>query len=397
MKCLDLFQAPKGRFIVAWGIAPGWIVRMIRGLKARAHHAVAMVRAFSPEICLAAEPGALPQATMAPGRWPWTRRLAKLCVTTALLLSASLAHADWQPLAPMPAGNGGFACGFLDGQLIVAGGTNWTDDTKHWLDVVWRYDPKANAWSTIGKLPQPIAYGASGIIQGKLVIAGGSDGKTALRDILALNGQGESQRVGQLAEGRIYACSTAYQDQLYIAGGATDPAELKTFTATQQRISFAADGQAAVTEGAKLGDVGFGIGTAAGAWGRVFVLGGARFDAATQVVNLDVVHVLGANEPKAQLPCAMRGLTAVPLSEHHIYLAGGYPNDETGFTDGAWIFIATTGQFVPAKALPIKAMVHLVSDGEWVYCLGGEDKKKHRSDKVWRIAARELLAPVMVK
>jgi len=319
-------------------------------------------------------------------------RLASL-----FLFIASLARADLQPLAPLPAGNGGFACGFIDGKLIVAGGTNWSDDTKRWLDLIWSYDPTQNTWSTIGKLPKPCAYAACGVINGKLVIAGGSDGKIAHRDILTLNAKGESQVVGQLAEGRIYSCSAALNDTLYIAGGATDHTELKTFTSTQHRVSFASDGKVNVTDGTKLGDVGFGIGTAAAAWGRVFVFGGARFDATTEVANLDAVQVLEGDAPKATLPHPIRGITAVPLSEHHIYLAGGYPNDETGFTDESWIFIATTGQFVPAKPLPIRSMVHLVSDGEWIYCLGGEDRKKHRSDKVWRIRARELLAPVIMK
>ena len=318
-------------------------------------------------------------------------------LASIFVLTLTLAKADWEPLAPLPAGNGGFACGFIDGKLIVAGGTNWSDDTKHWLDVIWSYDPQSNAWTTIGKLPQPCGYAASGVIQGKLVIAGGSDGKAAHRDILTINAKGETQIVGQLAEGRIYSCSTAFQDQLYIAGGGADPADLKTFTAAQHRVSFSPDGKATVSDGPRLGEVGFGTGTAAGAWKHVFVFGGARSDPATQVVNLDAVHVLDAKEPKATLPHPIRGITAVPVSEHHIYLAGGYPNDETGFTDEGFVFIATSGQFVPAKALPIKSMVHLTTDGEWVYCLGGEDRKKHRSDKVWRIRAQELLAPVTVK
>lgn len=312
-------------------------------------------------------------------------------------LTLTFAKADWEPLAPLPTGNGGFACGIVDGRLIVAGGTNWSDDTKHWLDVIWAYDPQTNTWTTMGKLPAPCGYAASGVVQGKLIIAGGSDGKAAHRDILAVNAKGESQVVGQLAEGRIYSCSTAYNDQLYIAGGGTDPADLKTFTATQHRVSFSTDGKATVSDGPRLCEVGFGTGTAAGAWKRVFVFGGARSDPATQVVNLDAVHVLDASEPKSTLPHAIRGITAVPVSEHYIYLAGGYPNDETGFTDEGFLFIATSDKFVPAKPLPIKSMVHLATDGEWVYCLGGEDRKKHRSDKVWRIRAQELLAPVIVK
>lgn len=82
----------------------------------------------------------------------------KLHLTFACLLMSSSVHAGWESLAPLPEPNGGFACGVVGYRLIVAGGTNWKDDTKHWLDVIWSYDPAANAWSVVGHLPQPCAY-----------------------------------------------------------------------------------------------------------------------------------------------------------------------------------------------------------------------------------------------
>jgi hypothetical protein len=36
-------------------------------------------------------------------------------------------------------------------------------------------------------------------------------------------------------------------------------------------------------------------------------------------------------------------------------------------------------------------MVGLVKLGEFVYCLGGEDQMKHRTDKFFRIPVAELL------
>lgn len=187
-----------------------------------------------------------------------------------------------------------------------------------------------------------------------------------------------------------------------MAGGASSPSDLSTFTRGVVRVTINDWSDLKVQRLKGSTEVGFGISTAAAAADRMWVFGGAEFDAQTQVRNRDAVFAFdeaNASQPsiKPKLPHAVRGLAAIALSPQHIYVAGGYPNDETGFTDEAWIFIATTGQFVPAKALPIKVMIHLATDGKWVYCLGGEDKKKHRSDKVWRIAARELLAPVMVK
>lgn len=310
------------------------------------------------------------------------------------LLMQSLVLAEWEPLAPMPEPNGGFACAVLNGKLIVAGGTNWKDDTKHWLDVIWSYDPATNKWSSIGRLPNPCAYAASGVIDNRLVIAGGSDGKTALKDILAVKPDGQCGKEGELPGGRVFSASAVLNNDLWLAGGATDPAELKTLTPTVYRVSFG-DVPVKVSIEPAAGSTGFGIGTAAMAWKRVFVFGGAQFDPEDQVKNLDEIRVLNAKDPQAVLPFAIRGLSALALSEHHIYLAGGYPGDAQGFSDQAWIFLATSGRLVPAKSLPIKAMVHLISGDGWAYCLGGEDQKKHRSDKMWRIRLEELLAPVI--
>jgi hypothetical protein len=36
--------------------------------------------------------------------------------------------------------------------------------------------------------------------------------------------------------------------------------------------------------------------------------------------------------------------------------------------------------------------VTLIRNGEWLYCLGGEDRKRHRTDAVFRIRWQELLS-----
>lgn len=312
----------------------------------------------------------------------------------ACLLMQPLAHADWEPLAPLPEPNGGFACAFVQGKLIVAGGTNWQDDTKRWLDVIWSYDPATKAWSTAGKLPQACAYGTAGVLDGKLVMAGGSDGKTALKDIISVDSAGQVQKLGELPEGRVYSAATVLKNQLWIAGGATDPVELKTLTTTVSRLSVE-NGSAKLVAEAPAGEVGFGIATAATGGDQALVFGGAQFDAVSQVKNLGTIRRLNGESPQTSLPQAIRGLSAVTLNQGHIYLAGGYPNDSTGFTDEAWIYLVADGKVLPARALPIKGMVHFASDGEWIYCLGGEDKKKHRSALMWRIRVPELLAPVL--
>ena len=96
-------------------------------------------------------------------------------------------------------------------------------------------------------------------------------------------------------------------------------------------------------------------------------------------------------EKLAPLPYAVRGLTACALDGRRILLAGGYKNDAEEFTDEAFVYDINTGKYTPTQPLPYKAMVSLVKVGDWIYCLGGEDRKKHRTDAVFRIKWKELL------
>ena len=318
------------------------------------------------------------------------RRLFITCA--ALVLMYVHAFADWESLCPLPEGNGGFACGFIAGRLIIAGGTLWKDDQKQWLSVIRCYDPQTRQWSTLGQLPNAWAYGASGVIHDHLILAGGSDGKRALRDILAVDANGRCRVLGDLPKGLVYTAGAVSGERLVMAGGATDPVDLATFTSDVLLIDF---GAASLSPTARtlpgLGGRGFGIGTASASGSRVFVFGGAQPGVAASVTNIGTVHeldLLGAVVPTAaaaRLPSAIRGITALALTDGQIYLAGGYPGDEAGFTDAAWLFDPATRAFAPAKPLPVKAMIHLTRNGEWVYALGGEDKKKHRMAAMWRI------------
>ena len=90
------------------------------------------------------------------------------------------------------------------------------------------------------------------------------------------------------------------------------------------------------------------------------------------------------------LPFAVRGLTAVALDDGRIYLAGGYKTDPEGFTDDALIYDVKSDSYSPARPLPYAAMVGLVALDGFVYCIGGEDKQKHRTDKFFRVRVDEL-------
>jgi N-acetylneuraminic acid mutarotase len=90
-------------------------------------------------------------------------------------------------------------------------------------------------------------------------------------------------------------------------------------------------------------------------------------------------------------PKAVRGVAAVGLDGHRVYLAGGYGTDEEGFLAQAWIYHQDTDSYPQATALPMAICTTLVKCGDLIYALGGEDQKKHRSAQCFKISAAALL------
>ena len=152
----------------------------------------------------------------------------------------------------------------------------------------------------------------------------------------------------------------------------------------------------AITRLANYPEAGLATGTAATIGDRLYVFGGARWDQAkSTVVNHSAAHVYSTTTKTwtalPPLPHPGRGITAVTLDARHILVAGGYRNDDVEFVRDAYVYDVQTGIYTATTPLPYAAMVALVQSGDWLYCLGGEDRKKHRTDAAYRIRWRELL------
>src|SRR5262249_11017776 len=89
-------------------------------------------------------------------------------------------------------------------------------------------------------------------------------------------------------------------------------------------------------------------------------------------------------------PLTARGVAALALDDHRIYLAGGYGGSPDRFLGEAFIYDVCTGAYTKAMPLPYAATVGLVLQDGFVYCLGGEDVMKHRTNAFWRISVKEL-------
>ncbi len=322
---------------------------------------------------------------------------AKIGLLSFLMMTAGT-FAGWEPLPPLPEPNGGFACAALAGKIVVLGGTNWKDNTKYWLDEIWVFDPLSRQWeSRPQKLPWPLAYSVATVCKGELIIAGGTDSLQARKEIWRLKPSWQLSRVGELKENRALAVGGVFADQLILFGGTPDYSKFDRLHKNGERFDLRSG------EGSALsipGDARFGLAASVVLGQELFVFGGGKHDPdpARQVADLSAAWAMDIPKDKWRslrpYPSAIRGAAAVKLDPHHILIAGGYGGNPADFTAESFVYDTRRDTYTKTLDLPIAALVGLVADGEFVYCLGGEDKMKHRSDRCARVNAKELLPAI---
>lgn len=315
-----------------------------------------------------------------------------LAALLAGMMAADAPAAGWERRAPLPVANGGFVAAALGRRIVIAGGTTWDGDTKRWLDHIWSYDPVTDRWSEAGRLSAALAYPASAQIGETLWWTGGSSGDMTHRSLWTLGGDLNPRLVSRLSEGFVYAAAAPVGLELHVIGGTDDQAALDRVSNRFRSIDLKTGRS---IELPPYPEKGLTTATAVAVDGRVLVFGGASWDSTSRtVVNHAAAH---AYDPRTRrwsalppLPRPNRGLTAISLGPRRLYLAGGYEGDDAGFVAGGLIFDPVNPGYRPATPLPYAGMVTLVKLDGWVYCLGGEDRKRHRSDAVHRIAADGL-------
>jgi len=311
------------------------------------------------------------------------------------LLSACLRAGEqpWQELPAMPEPNGGFMCGALTDVIIVVGGTNWAGGEKQWLRTVHRLDLASLRWSSLSPLAQPLAYAVADADANGLIIAGGTTGTAAFPGSVRVMGTTVTEDPSRgLNRPAVLSSGALVGDELIVVGGTDDAANVQGLHRQALAWNIQTGERRALPDypGPALGSA-----AAASVAGELFVFGGFRWDARTQTaVNLTEAYAFSPRTNQwrqlGALPRAVRGHAVLALDDRHIYLAGGYQGTAEGFVNQAYIYDIVANSYTLAPPLPYGAMASLVRSGEYVYCLGGEDKPKHRTASCYRIKAQEL-------
>ena len=324
--------------------------------------------------------------------------LRLMALGLAVGVHAESSAADWERLPPLPSPNGGFACGVSARKIVIVGGTLWKDDIKHWLRAVHSYDPKTRKWAELPGLSEALAYGVVCQKQtsdgaSSFSTLGGSNGTHVRKNLITPDGRPPIP-LPELPDELVLCAGGVIDDARIFVGGTNDTSNLAGCVNSAHLVRIA-NYNWRVTKLPDYPGRPFCTAASAVAGDELFIFGGANWDdSAKAVTNTAEAY---AFSPKHNTwrklkpyPFAARGVTSVALDDHHLYLAGGYGGSPEKFFAEAFIYDTISDSYAKATPLPYAALVTLLKHEGWLYCLGGEDMKKHRVDAFWRISLGDV-------
>lgn len=176
--------------------------------------------------------------------WINLRFLALSIFFSGTLCSSSKAQEqqlEWKPLPDLPSrlGVAGPFVGVQNSEqkaseevLLVAGGANFPEPVwengKAWHDDIFAMTKEGDSyqWQSVGKLSQPVGYGANVSTREGVVCIGGNDAERIFSDCFRLSWNFESQKIAQSALPSLphplaYGQACIIGNTIYVAGGQT--------------------------------------------------------------------------------------------------------------------------------------------------------------------------------
>jgi hypothetical protein len=223
----------------------------------------------------------------------------------------------WQTAAGKPTAVANAAALWLDGRVIVPGGTLADGAATNAVEV---YDPQADTWSARAPLPFPLAAYGAAVLGGKLYLFGGWDGAQNRADTLIYDPASDSWVSGTaLAEPRAFLAASALNGRIYVAGGFDGEREVAAVAAYDPAGEGAAAGP--WSPRAELNQPRGGLGlVAVGA--RLYAIGGGWTEALTFNEQYDT-RTDAWSRIETPIVGQWRNLGAVALG-NKVYAIGGW-------------------------------------------------------------------------
>ncbi len=156
-----------------------------------------------------------------------TMPLIGLFIGLAVLALPAVGQGVWTSEAPMPTALYGQSTGVINGKLYSASGccSAFTSPFPRFT-TLQVYDPATNTWSTAAPIPTGVVDGPSGVINGKLYVAGGAADQAHGNNIAALQVYDQSADTWTTKAPLLAASNGGsagvIDGKLYVASG-TDP------------------------------------------------------------------------------------------------------------------------------------------------------------------------------
>jgi N-acetylneuraminic acid mutarotase len=281
----------------------------------------------------------------------------------------------------MPEGVSGGAVAAIANELVYAGGTTWRNQVKIWLTETFFYDLQRDSWRKGPALPEPLAYGACLRTDHSLEVLGGMNESGASRKCWRLNaGEHTWTASGVLPAASVFAKAESARGRAYLFGGCAN-AELsgcgdsvlrRDEEGTWGKVSTMPQGPVALSAIAVIREQiylfgGCSAGVPGGARNRKEAY---RFDPLTN--RWAALH---------PLPLAIRGISAAPIDQRYILLAGGY--DAQGFSAAVYRYDIEGDEYTAVPPLPFPVMgMEMLARGKAIWGVGGEDKNRSRTPRV---------------
>jgi N-acetylneuraminic acid mutarotase len=313
-----------------------------------------------------------------------------------LALPAMVVFAEglaWRERAPLPRPRAGYMGGVINGRMIIAGGSYWENDKKLWTTRVDLFDPRTNTWQAGAPLPEPRSDAASVSYKDALYIFGGGAQTQVRQDALVFrHGKWSALPEAALPEPRLYAVAVVCRGLIYLVGGIPAAGDYSKVTSSLWvwNPDSPSSGWKKLPSLPGPGLINHAV---AEADGKIYVFGGATAGG-PDVVNVSSAYRFDPQAEKwtrlADLPIARRAWWAVGVRDRILLVAGYTTTYEKEVYEYEW----ASGAFRQNGELP-----HGLADTKffridsWVVGAGGEAGNQIRG--AWTLQAQ--LPPAWVK
>jgi N-acetylneuraminic acid mutarotase len=244
--------------------------------------------------------------------------------TLALAGRLTAQQLEWRNMAELPQPVAGYMAGVVDGKLLIIGGSYWENKTKRWIDSVQAFDPRSNTWQNEAPLPEPRSDGALGIIGNDIYIFGGNGGADTRNDAIVFHaGKWSALPTADLPQPRQYAAAISSRGSIYLLGGLSKAGQYESVTNTFWRWRPKQKGWETLPPLPGPGRINHAM---AEINGEIYVLGGAT-TGPKGVRNLNDAYSFDPNRKRwtrlGDLPVSNRAWWAVGLG-HRALVLGGY-------------------------------------------------------------------------